>query len=142
MADRLLVLAVVALAVGALWGLVWVWRQRAVRRMQVASPFALLVPAGRPAVISFSTPTCAECRTRQSPALDRLSKQLGSQVTILKLLAPDHSELVEQAGILTVPATIVLDANGIVQHLNLGFTDTHRLVEQVQIACERVPTMV
>ncbi|MDZ4719354.1 MAG: thioredoxin family protein [Roseiflexaceae bacterium] len=142
MVDRILILGVVVLGVAAIWGLVRVWQYLAVRRMQVASPFATLVPAGRPAVISFSTPTCGECRTRQAPALTRLSEQFGANVTILKLSAPEHSELVEQAGILTVPATIVLDGFGVVRHLNLGFTDTNRLAEQVQNTSKSLPSMV
>lgn len=132
MADRIIILGLVALGVVALWGLAQYWRGRAVQRMQVTSPFAALVPAGLPAVIAFSTPSCVECRTRQAPALTRLSEQLGASVTVVRLSAVDHPELVEQAGILTVPATVVLDATGIVRHLNLGFVDTNRLIEQVR----------
>jgi hypothetical protein len=39
--------------------------------------------------------------------------------------------LVQQIGILTVPATLVLDAAGTVRHLNLGYASDVRLREQL-----------
>lgn len=133
MIERVLVLLAVAIGVGIIWGVVRIWQQQAISRMQSTSPFATLVPAGTPAVIAFSSPTCTECRTRQAPALSRLERDLGQSVTVIRLSAPDHPQLVEQAGILTVPATVVLDRTGAVRHLNLGFADTARLVAQVGV---------
>jgi thiol-disulfide isomerase/thioredoxin len=131
MIERIVILLAVALSVAAIWGLVRLWQRRMVSQMQVATPFSALVPANMPAVIAFSSPTCSECRTRQAPALTRLEQELGAQVAIVRLSAPEHPELVEHAGILTVPATVVLDRSGVVRHLNLGFADTLRLKAQI-----------
>jgi thiol-disulfide isomerase/thioredoxin len=107
------------------------WQARRIGRLQVNTPLADHVPAGRPAVVSFSTPTCAECRTRQAPALSRLRTAFGGDVTIHTLSAIEHPTLVDQLGILTVPATVVLDARGIVRHVNLGYADENRLAQQL-----------
>ena len=85
------------------------------------------------AVLSFSTPSCAECRTRQAPALKRLGNTFGEQISIVSLSALDHPELVAQFGILTVPATVVLDQTHQVRHINLGYASEQRLGEQVKV---------
>lgn len=132
MIDRLIILALVALAVAAAWWAARIWQARSLRRMQASSPFSGLVAPGVPAVVAFSTPSCAECRTRQAPALTEIERELAGGIQIVRLSAPEHPALVDQAGILTVPATLVLDATGAVRHLNLGFADARTLVSQIR----------
>lgn len=131
MIERVVILALLALTIVAAWGLVRLWRSWKVRGLQSQSPLAGVVPAGRPAIVAFSTPSCSECRTRQAPALARLAASLGDTVTVRSLSALEHPELVQQIGILTVPATIVLDPSGAVRHLNLGYTSDIKLREQL-----------
>lgn len=126
----LMLIGLVVLAV-VIWRLVVLWRARQVRRLQVARPLTGLVPLGRPAVVAFSTPACIECRSRQAPALSRLALSVGDAVTVRTLSALEHPTLVRQIGILTVPATVVVDAAGRVRHLNLGFTAETTLREQL-----------
>jgi hypothetical protein len=131
MLERLFILFALALAIAAGWGLLRLWRARKLRLLLAGAPLADLAPTGRPAVIAFSTPSCAECHTRQAPALARLSAALGDRVTVRSLSALDHPDLVDKIGILTVPATVVLDTAGRVRHLNLGYTSDARLREQI-----------
>jgi hypothetical protein len=131
MLTRTLILLLVALTIALGWGLLRLWRAQKVRRLSAVALFFPLIPPGRPAVIAFSTPTCAECRTRQAPALARLAATLGDTITITSLSALDHPDLVRQAGILTVPATVIVDSAGQVRHLNLGYASDTRLREQV-----------
>lgn len=49
-----------------------------------------------------------------------------------RLSALDHPELVERLGILTVPATVILDTRGTVRHLNLGYADDAKLTAQLR----------
>lgn len=130
--ERLLVLVGVTLAVAIVWALVRAYRAHRLAALRDTAPLAGYVPPGRPAVIAFSTPTCAECRTRQAPALERLGAELGDAVSVRTLAATEHPELVAQLGVLTVPATAVVDARGVVRQLNLGFTDAARLAAQVR----------
>jgi hypothetical protein len=131
MIERIGILLALALLIASVWAAVRLWSAWKLRRLRAAAPLAALAPSGRPAVIAFSTPSCAECRMRQAPALVRLSTALGDQVTVRSLSALDHPELVQQIGILTVPATVVLDAAGMVRHLNLGYASDVRLREQL-----------
>lgn len=131
MVERIIVLIGLALLIVTGWAAVRLWSAWKLRRLQEAAPLADLAPVGRPAVIAFSTPTCAECHIRQAPALSRLSAALGDQVTVRSLSALEHPDLVEKIGILTVPATVVLDAAGTVRHLNLGYASDTRLREQL-----------
>jgi hypothetical protein len=133
MFERVLILFLLSLAIGAGWGLMRLWRVWKLWRLRVSAPLATVVPMGRPAVVAFSTPSCTECRTRQKPALDRLAAALGDSVAVCSVSALDHPDLVRQIGILTVPATVVVDAGGTVRHLNLGYASDGKLREQLNV---------
>lgn len=132
MLTRLLILLVIAAAVVLVWLLLRLRRQHQLRALGSFKPFAELVPVGGPAVIAFTLPGCSECRTRQAPALERLRTRLGPAVPVLTLPADAHPDLVERLGIMTVPATVVLDAAGGVRYLNQGFAGDTLLAEQVR----------
>ena len=131
MIDRLLILSLVAAAIVVGWGVFRLWRAWMLRRLGADTPLVGLIPPGRPAIIAFSTPTCAECHTRQAPTLARLSTALGEAVTVRSISAIDHPDLVGRIGILTVPATVILDREGHVRNLNLGYASDERLHSQV-----------
>lgn len=134
MIERIGMLIGLALLILAGWRAVRLWSAWKLRRLRASAPLADLAPPGRPAVIAFSTPSCAECRVRQAPALARLSSAMGDQVTVRSLSALEYPELVDKIGILTVPATVVLDESGTVRHLNLGYASDTRLREQLASA--------
>nr|WP_274703736.1 thioredoxin family protein [Chloroflexus aurantiacus] len=141
MVERLLIIGVVTLAVLLVWAGVRYWQARTVRSLAQKSPFVGLVPTGKPAVVAFTTPGCRECHFRQAPALARLAGAVNdqvTQVTICTLQAADYPQLVTQLGILTAPATVVLDARGVVRHINLGFVDTPVLLQQVGLLTREV----
>jgi hypothetical protein len=136
MIERILILALLALAVGVVVFLLRLWCARRVERLEGAAlglppDVAALVGGGRATVLAFSTPACAECRSRQAPALARLRAALGERVAVVSLQALDYPELVRRLGILTVPATAVLDGEGRVRHLNLGYASEQLLAEQL-----------
>ncbi len=134
MIDRMLLIVAIAAAVALAWGCLRLWRAWKVRALARETPFAGVIPTGKPAVVGFSTPGCAECRTRQAPALAHLAGALGDAVTVRTLSAPEYPQLVDRLGILTAPATVVLDATGMVRFVNLGFTDATTLAEQLNNA--------
>ncbi|MBX0328162.1 thioredoxin family protein, partial [Oscillochloris sp. ZM17-4] len=104
------------------------------RSLEGDRPFAAIVPAGVPAVVAFTLPGCADCRARQAPALRRLSESLGERVHVRTLTVSEHPELADKLGLLTVPATAVVDARGVLRHLNQGFADEGRLAGQLGVA--------
>ena len=121
MIERIGILIALAFLIAAGWATIRLWSSWKLRGLRAAAPLADLAPPGRPAVIAFSTPSCAECRTRQAP--------------VRSLSALDHPDLVQKIGILTMPATVVLDSSGTVRHLNLGYASDVRLREQLAGAC-------
>ncbi len=131
MLERLLILCGLALLIVAGRGALRLWRAWKLRQLASDAPLAELAPLGRPAVVAFSTPTCVECKSRQAPALARLAGALGDTITVRSLSALEHPDLVDRIGILTVPATVVLDGRGVVRHLNLGFASDQQLRDQV-----------
>jgi thiol-disulfide isomerase/thioredoxin len=134
MVERLLILLALAGALAGGWQLLRLWQARRLRALAAERPFAELLPAGRPAVVAFTLPSCVDCRARQAPALERLRVQVGPAVQIAILPADAHGELVERLGILTVPTTVVVDAGGAVRFLNQGFADEARLAGQLAAA--------
>jgi len=132
---RMGVLLLVALAVMAMWLVLRAWQARRVKQLGSQTlPLPAGVAAqldGTPAVLAFSTKTCVECRTRQAPALRRLADALGSRVRVVALDPLEHPDLVAHLGILTVPATVVLDGGRHVRHLNLGYASEGVLREQI-----------
>jgi thiol-disulfide isomerase/thioredoxin len=94
-----------------------------------------LQPDGRAAVVAFSSPSCAACRTAQVPALRALEAQLGpNAVRIVTVDLADRPEAASAFGVLTVPSTVVLAPSGDVLAANNGFAPADRLVEQVTAA--------
>jgi thiol-disulfide isomerase/thioredoxin len=134
MIERFLILVAVAAVVAIGWLLLRVIQARRVRRLAEKQIFGELVPVGRPAVVAFTLPNCADCRARQAPALNRLRAHLGEQVAVVTLMVSDHPELADRLGLMTVPATAVLDERGTLRHLNQGFADEGRLLGQLNAA--------
>jgi|SRR4029453_2615509 thiol-disulfide isomerase/thioredoxin len=129
--TRVLIVVGLIVVVAAIWLLVAAWKNLKLRRLSDQSPLLSLVPSGKPAVVAFSTPYCHECHARQAPALARLNAELDGSVVVTSLSALEHPDLVNRLGILTVPATVVLDARGVVRHLNLGYASEVKLREQL-----------
>jgi hypothetical protein len=87
------------------------------------------LPLGRAAVVFLSTPRCVECHELQEPALARLAGWLAVEV---RELHPDEAPLVTgRFNILSVPATVVLDAEHRVRAVNVGFADAEQLARQL-----------
>jgi thiol-disulfide isomerase/thioredoxin len=131
MIERLLIIVIVAVVIALAWMAIRAWRAQHLRSLARRTPFAGIIPPGKPAVVCFSTPGCVECRTRQAPALARLSANLGDRVMVRTLPVSEYPHLVDHLGILTAPATVVIDATGVVRFVNLGFADAEKLTTQV-----------
>ncbi len=134
--ERVLVLAAVAVAVGALvigGRLLAARRLRALRRRGAGQLWDALgtEPDGRPAVVAFSTPSCTACHTAQRPALTALEERAGGRVRIVHVNAAERPQVARAFGVMTVPATVVVDAGGTVLAANQGFATTETLAEQV-----------
>jgi hypothetical protein len=67
----------------------------------------------------------------QAPVLDRLAA-VYPQVPVRAVDAVADAEMARRFGVLTVPSTVGVDAQGRVAFVNYGLTQLPRLQEQVQ----------
>jgi thiol-disulfide isomerase/thioredoxin len=131
MIERLLVLGLIAITLFVVWSLVRVWRKHRIQQLGPQTLFVKIVPSELPAVVAFSTPHCADCR-RQASDLLQLQTEFGAALTITTLNALEYPELVATLGLLTAPATAVLDPTGQVRYLNMGYVPAAQLTDQVR----------
>jgi thiol-disulfide isomerase/thioredoxin len=112
---------------------VGLWRiaNRWILRRAARTPRAATSP-GVPAILYFTTPTCAPCQTFQRPALQRLQQLLGDCLKVIEIDASTQPELAARWGVLSVPTTFILDAQGAPQHVNHGPTGVEKLLKQIQ----------
>lgn len=134
--ERLLVLTAAAAVVAALVLGGRLLAARRLRRLRALQPGALwrvlgLAPDGRPSVVAFSTPSCAACRTAQRPALAALEERAQGRVRVVHVDAAEHPDAARALGVMTVPATVVLDARGAVLAANQGYATTEQLAAQL-----------
>jgi thioredoxin-like negative regulator of GroEL len=138
MTERLLLLGV-AIALLACLVIAARWRARRVaERVKAADAESLwqtlgVQPDGRPTIVAFSTPSCAACHTAQLPALAHLQRRTGEHaLRVLQVDAADQPHVARAFGVLTVPSTVVLSAEGGVLAVNNGFATADRLAAQAQ----------
>jgi hypothetical protein len=103
------------------------------RRARAAAPLASVGtgPASAVRILAFSSADCRQCHTHQTPALRRVLAARPGQLSVEEIDAPATPDLAARYHILTVPATVVLDAAGRARAVNFGFAPTARLLEQV-----------
>ncbi len=88
---------------------------------------------GIPAILYFTTPDCAPCRTRQRPALEALQAKLGAEgVQVIEVNAAAQPELADSWGVLSVPTTFILDRSGRPRRVNHGVQNTRALQNQIR----------
>jgi thiol-disulfide isomerase/thioredoxin len=86
---------------------------------------------GRPAILYFTTPDCAPCRTIQRPAIQKVKQELGEAFEVVEINAHEQPELARAWGVLSVPTTFVIGSNGKPLHVNHGITSAEKLIRQL-----------
>ena len=89
---------------------------------------------GRPALLYFTTPDCAPCRTVQRPAVLKIKQTLGEGLEVVEINAQDQPEMAQAWGVLSVPTTFILDRSGKPLHVNHGVTSVEKLMRQLESA--------
>jgi len=85
---------------------------------------------GVPALLYFTTPTCAPCKTVQRPAIQRLVEQSGERLEVVEIDAASQPEVASQWGVLSVPTTFIIDAQGNPRYVNHGVAPLDKLQRQ------------
>ena len=86
----------------------------------------------KPVIVYFTTPDCVPCKTVQRPAIHQVSKLLGEHVQVIEIDATQRPDLAKTWGVMSVPTTFLLDANGQARYVNNGVTRAEKLIEQIQ----------
>lgn len=89
--------------------------------------------SGLPAIVYFTTPTCAPCKTVQRPAIERMKASYGKWFQVIEVDASRQPEIAQEWGVLTVPTTFVIDANGQPRYVNQGVATAKKLIQQLEI---------
>ncbi len=87
---------------------------------------------GIPAILYFTTPTCAPCKTLQRPAIESVKKSFGCNLQIIEIDANARPELADYWGVLSVPTTFIIDKKGEPMHINHGVTLADKLRKQLK----------
>lgn len=126
MMDRVFISLIILAGLGLLW-LGWnYYKQRLAQSIQ-----PLEQEPGRPTLLYFSGQYCAVCKLQQTPIVDQLAAKRGAEIVIKKYDVAEHPELAQHYKVLSLPATVVLNRQGQVTHLNYGLTSLTQLEEQL-----------
>lgn len=105
------------------------------RALQLRTPSLLAdLEENRPfgfTLVYFTTPTCTPCKTVQRPAIEQISKQLGSQLNVIEIDATEKPEIASRWGVMSVPTTFIFDPKGQLRHINHGVTRAEKLLIQI-----------
>jgi thioredoxin 1 len=87
---------------------------------------------GIPAILYFTTPNCAPCKTVQRPALRRLAEGLGEGFQLIEVDASVQPQLANYWGVLSVPTTFIIDSKGRPRRVNHGVASAEKLSRQLE----------
>lgn len=107
-----------------------------------ASAEPVHVRHGVPAILYFSSPACAACRTTQRPALEKLLARWDGPLQVVEIDALQHPALADRWGVLTLPTTVVLDAAGIALRMHHGTATAEVLARSLREAGRRAAAPV
>jgi thioredoxin-like negative regulator of GroEL len=129
----LLRVAILVALVAALPGL-WlaVQTSAATRRRRAARHGDPELSQGIPTVLFFTGEHCTVCHYRQRPALDWLKSERNGTLRVVELDAASEPSLTRRFGVLSLPTTVVLAADGRVGAVNYGFASRAQLDAQLK----------
>jgi thiol-disulfide isomerase/thioredoxin len=103
----------------------------ALRRVRGKFNFLAGSTPARFTIVYFTTPDCAPCKTVQKPALAKIKMEFDKQIEINEINAYEKPEIARMWGVLSVPATFILDEKGQPYRANFGVTSYEKLKEQL-----------
>jgi thiol-disulfide isomerase/thioredoxin len=92
---------------------------------------------GRAAILYFTTPYCMPCEAVQAPALEQLRARFGQRLQVIEIDASRSPERADRWGVLSVPTTFIIDADGQPRGVNHGVARADKLERQLLAIGER-----
>jgi len=130
---------VIAVALAGLGVLAYRWLLSAQRRLAVDAAGRERT-AARPALLVFTSPTCAPCKLQQMPIVDRLMAGWSDRIDLRVIDVTEQPETASRFGVWSLPTTIVLDDQGHVRAINQGVASEPKLRVQFEEVAEDRPT--
>jgi thioredoxin-like negative regulator of GroEL len=93
----------------------------------------------RPAILYFTMPYCMPCETVQAPALRELQARFGQRLQVIEIDATQSPEQADRWGVLSVPTTFIIDAQGQPRGVNHGVARVDKLERQLLAIGEQRP---
>ena len=130
--ERLLVLALVfgGIVIGG-------WAVRALARRKRNALIGSLqldsVASGQPRILSFYGPSCDACERQKLVFAELERLRPGAFVLELRDATVDY-DYARQFGLLVVPTTVVISANGFISAINSGFIPQAKIEAQLSAA--------
>jgi len=88
---------------------------------------------GLPALVYFTTPTCAPCKTVQRPAIERIKSTMGAWFQVIEVDVSTAPDMAQEWGVMSVPTTFIIDASGKPRYVNHGVTNAETLIQQLEL---------
>jgi thioredoxin-like negative regulator of GroEL len=88
-------------------------------------------PVDGPAILFFTGQACTICHTAQRPALERLAPELRGRVAVREVDVAAEPTLAQRFRVMSLPTTVVLDAEGRARAVNAGFAPAPKLQRQL-----------
>jgi thioredoxin-like negative regulator of GroEL len=86
---------------------------------------------GKTTVLFFTGEHCSVCHHRQKPALEVVRSSHNGDLRVIELDAAEESSLARRFGVLSLPSTVILAADGTVGAVNYGFAPSDQINAQV-----------
>ncbi len=132
MTDRLFILiGLVSTAIMA-YQIIRRWQVQRIARLASSDPLLGKVRPGIPAIVYFTSPFCAPCKTQQRPAIQQVIAEMGDTVQVIEVDALEQPDIADRWGVLSVPTTFILDRRGRAQTINNGVARADKLRQQLQ----------
>ncbi len=112
-------------------GAYWLSNQWMLLRARSYSSALITQPNG-PAIVYFTTPDCAPCKTIQHPAIEKVRGILGEKLQVVEIDATQQAELAQHWGVMGVPTTFIIDSHGKPRFVNNGVARADKLLKQLQ----------
>ena len=126
MLDRLIISFTIIGGLGLLW-LAWQgYRSKLVKAIQPSQEFV-----GRSTLLFFTADYCTVCKLQQLPVVERLAAEFGDSIAVNRVNVAERPDLARQYKVLTLPTTVIIDAQGRVRHINYGLAKQSKLEAQL-----------
>ena len=112
-------------------GFYWINNRRILGQAPTGTLGRTLTEAGKPAILYFTTPSCAPCETVQKPALQQIKASLGDKLQVIEIDATQQPDVAQRWGVPSVPTTFVIDSHGQARHVNHGVARAEKLLKQL-----------